>query len=386
MIMNTRTIIFLLVTVAIVSVAWKLTQEKAPITEITATHLYPELLDRVNLAQRITVKSAAHEVVLANPDGAWVVENRANFAAESSKVKRLLLELAALKVVESKTSKPERYARIGVEGLAAEKSQSTVVTVQSDDTVPLVELIVGNRRAGRALGDESHFMRKVGAAGALLVGGDFDVNADPLDWLDASVVNIPTQRVRQVTIDRPPEQPIMVSKASPKENFFELRNIPDGYEPKSRATISSLGGILLDVKFRDVATSSAVANMVPRTIVTVETFDGLAATIEQFDVEEKVLLRFAFNYNADDVYQAPVEEAVEADAAAEDAANAEEAPEASVADEVTELNTKVAGWLYELPDYKIRIIDKDMESLIKVIEPDDEKEQAAAADEVPADS
>jgi len=211
-------------------------------------------------------------------------------------------------------------------------------------------------------------VRRFGEQTAYLVEGDLGINGKRNDWMEAAIIDLPVERVRKVTLTHAGQTPVVVAKENPKVQLFALQGTPDGYESRSSAVISSIGGLLLDVRFEDVAAKAKVDGLVPRAIVEVQTFDGLVATIEQYDVKEKVLVSFDFAFNEELVL--PVE-AAPAPPAAPDAPSSPPPAEtqdqlAKVKAEVEQLKSRTAGWVYELADYKTRIIDKKLEDLIKV--------------------
>lgn len=371
--MNSRNLIILLATIVVIVAAWKVSQESAPSTEVVSVTLYPDLIGKLNDVQRISVATAEKATELAKKSDMWVVGNRDDFPAKFAEVKSLLLHLAEATVVENKTSKPENYAKLGVEGIETDSGGSRLVRVEDHNGAELVALLIGNARSANDLDTSYYFVRKSGHASALLAEGDFDVKAEPREWMETAVVNVAADRVRKVTINRNRETPIVISKSKRGENFFTLEAVPAGFTAKSRAVVSSLGALLIDVKFQDVAAAERVAGVVPRTIAEVQTFDGLVATVEQIDFEENVYVRFGFRFNPD-IVEPDEEKAAVGEAPAE----TEPAPDeqTSVAEEVAALNATVADWVYVLPDYKVRMLDKKFDDMIKPAEPEPKAAEA----------
>jgi hypothetical protein len=110
----------------------------------------------------------------------------------------------------------------------------------------------------------------------------------------------------------------------------------------------------------------------------------MVATLEQFDYQEDVYIRFRFAFNPDIVI-APlvVPEALAATLETlnktEGSAPVKAAEEVSVEDEVAALNTKVSNWVYALPDHKIRLLDKKFDDLIKPEEAEKKPAEAATS-------
>lgn len=369
--MNARKLSVIVAAVAVVAAAVYIAERKAPTTEVAAELLYPGLIERINDAARIELATREHALAITRLGNGWVIESRDNFPATFATVKQALVQLAELRILEAKTAKPENYARIGVEDIASEKSGSRLVSVYGPEKALLASLLIGKERLGKGLGSPAHYVRKSGEGTAYLVDGDLTFSANMNDWLDAAVANIPAERIRRVAINPYEGQPVVISKTARNDQFFNLEGVPPGFEPRSKAEVSSIGSLLLDLNFEDVAAASKLAGLVPRTIVEVQTFDGLVATIEQYDLKEFVYAKFSFAFNPDLVVAEP--------AADKPAADKPAAEKPGVDDEVKKLNEKVSGWAYVLPDYKLRLIDKKIGNLIKKVEPPPPKENAGKA-------
>lgn len=379
--MNAKFVGIVLVTLALVGVAWKVSEDKAPQTEVERGPLYPGLLDRLNQVTRLSVRSAAQttELARAADADAWQVTNRDGFPADFTAIRRSILQVAGLVTVEAKTARADGHARIGVADLEVAGADGTVIEAHDSGGARLFGLIVGHAREGVA---EQRYVRRLGEEQAWLVAGALALDADPIKWLDARIVDIDTQRVRRVSISAPDEPPVVISKAAPKDNFFELQNVPEGYTAKSKATVSSIGAVLLDLRFNDVAAVDKVAGATPVRRITIETFDGLVTEIDDFEVEDQHYARFAFRFDPALVVQSTsadanaAQPAAQSDAAAVAAADqpsaeqaAEEQPPEKIADTAARLSERTAPWVYVLPDYKQRMLDKRLADLIQKPEP-----------------
>lgn len=378
--MNANKALVLAAAALIAGGAYYVTREKAPSTEVENALLYPGLLDRLNDSRSIEIKGADDAFTLKRDAGQWAMVERDGFPVRGEMAKAALVQLADLRIRERKTSKPANYAELGVTDEAAAGSDTRRVTVRADGDAPLVDLIVGKARQAKGLESPGHYVRKAGEPTAWLVEGDLTVATRRNDWMDTQVLDLPVERVRRVTITHPEKQPVVVTKANPQQQLFTLHDAPKGYEARSSAVISSIGGLLLDVRFDDVAAAGSIEGLVPRTIVEVQTFDGLVATLEQYDVKDKTRVKFDFAFNPDLVYAASEATAAAAPAAAATgqapagasppaAPTPTVKPASEVQAEIETLKKKTAPWVYTLADYKVRIIDKKMEDLIKTKAP-----------------
>lgn len=372
--MKTRNILIACATIGIVALAWQTSRISAPTSEISNTPLYPTLLEQINDATTIIIESTDDATELRKVDGDWVVANHDNFPAIFSSVKQGILKLSSAVIIEEKTSKPERYAQIGVADIGAAVGSTVAVKIEDASGASLAAVLIGNERSAGQLNERQFYVRKIDSPTALLVEGELKLSEKPSDWMVTDLVNIATDRIKQVVIEPTGEPAIVVSKAQREDNFFSLENIPEGFTAKSRAISSSLGAILLDVKFSAVAAANRITKSAAKTTARVTTFDGLVAHIECFELDEKKYTRLRFEFDPN-LFVAMAEKTTpSADDAAvpsDKIATADDKePAQSVSDEVAELNNRVDGWVYTLPDYKQRMLEKTLSEMIKPIEPE----------------
>ena len=367
--MNAKKLVLVIVTIAVVFWAWQLSKNNAPTVDLSNEALYPELLDQVNEIDTVLIRSSGAATELKRAGESWTISNRDNYPAKFDSVKSTLLKIAETTVIERKTALPEKYATLGVnDPTSKDNAKGVRVDITGADGDEFVSLIIGNERQGRALGEANYYIRRVADEASYLVAGDLDISAQVDDWLNADIADIDTERVKSITITPDGEDPVVITKEKPSDNFFTVQNIPEGFKAKSRATVSSLGALMLSLRFEDVISASHVAASTPRGQIEAQTFDGLKARFDRYDYQDNEYVQISFSY---DEISAIVSKAVEGEAS----------EEVSVADEVAALNAKTNGWLYKLPDFKMRMLDKRLSDLIEAVEDEEEEEAEDAASE-----
>jgi hypothetical protein len=363
--MKPKTLLLLGVTALVAYGAYEVNRNKTPTSVVESALLYPGLLESLNEAQHIDIATASDHFRISRDGERWVLADRDNFPANTAPVRELLLQLAALKIREEKTSRPEQYATLGVEDRSAPKATGETVTVLGKSDARLADLLIGKARKAHGNDLPGHYVRRTGEAAALLVEGELGVKSKRLEWLDTSVVTVPVDRVRKVTINHDSGEPVVVTKASRKEQLFSLLNIPAGKESKSAALVSNVGGLLLDMRFEDVAAATQVTGSKPIAEATLETFDGMVATVKGYEVKGRTLVTLGFEYKP---------ELAEATGPTADTTTPAEAPgpegekTPDVASEVKRLNEHTGPWAYQLADYKLRTLKRSFTELIKPID------------------
>ncbi|HEY1283705.1 MAG TPA: DUF4340 domain-containing protein [Steroidobacteraceae bacterium] len=279
-------------------------------------------------------KGDATRATLHKRDADWSVIER-EYPADSGKVRKLLLDLGALEVVEEKTSDPASYARIGVEDVKSPQAGGTLVEVVTPKKV--FGLIVGRTGDGR-----SAYVRVNGAKASALASPQVTPEADPKRWLDHALVDIPESRVKEVAV-RPASGPAYsISRDKKEQNDFTVSNVPKGRELTSPGVGNAAAGDLTSFQLDDVRHAPADAKAAAS--ATFRTFDGLEVKVDGFLDGDRHLVALT-----------PSSTAKETEA------------------EAQSLSARAKGWQFEVPAYKYDAMFRPLEQLLKQPEPKPEK-------------
>jgi hypothetical protein len=290
---------------------------------------------------RLTKGDETHTTVKKGASD-WVVAER-DYPADSGKVRKFLLDLGALNVVEEKTRTPANYPQLGVEDTTSPKSTGTRVAVVTPTKV--YELIIGKPSSGK-----SGYVRVPTTQQALLAAPSLSIDADPKRWIDHTFIDIKQERVKEVE-EKPAEGPGYTASREKKEQpDFTVSNIPKGRELTSPVAADSIAGSLGGMTIDDVRKGGgAGAAKISHAIF--RTFDGL-----QLDVTGR----------KDDTHDLITITATST------------APE--TADEAQKLTAQFQGWEYEIPSYKYDSIFHSMDDLLKPVEPPKKAEKGKPGD------
>jgi hypothetical protein len=124
-----------------------------------------------------------------------------DYPVQEAKLRGVLTGLTELRLVETRTSEPSEFARLGVDDPAGGTANGNLVQVMDATGKPLAELIVGHRKV-RAQGDlpDQVYVRRPGENQSWLADGNLQVDADPAQWLDRNVMNIGHDRIASVVV------------------------------------------------------------------------------------------------------------------------------------------------------------------------------------------
>ncbi len=184
-------------------------------------NLYPDLQDQLATVDRVSVSSGAHQTTIVKSNGNWQVSDRFDYPASFEMVSNLLNSLKSAKYLERKTSRSENHARLGLSDPAAEDSESGVVEVYSGDQ-QLTALILGNSSSHL----DGAYFRFINDDQVWLMDQTPDAVADPADWLEPVIVNIPEEDIVKVIQSSASEDPITVVREGDVSSNFVPAIVP----------------------------------------------------------------------------------------------------------------------------------------------------------------
>jgi hypothetical protein len=329
--MNARRVIWLLVAgiLVIAFAIWLSSLRHLERATLSGDLVLPGLEHGLNNVSEVRLRKAdAMHVTLKKADtGGWFVGER-DWPAQVGKVRKLLLDLDALNVVEEKTRLPANYPALGVEDLSSPKAAGTEITVVSP--AQKWTLIVGKPSGGK-----SGYVRVAGAEKSLLAAPLLMPNADPKSWLEPALIDLPPERLREIE-EHPAEGPAYGAARQKKDDpHFNITPLPKGREPSGAGAADSLAAALSGLTLEDVARAAA-AGAPPGPRAVFRTFDDLEVEV----IGRKDGARSLVTLTA---------------RASQPAAQAE----------AQRLQSHLSGWEFEVPDYKYAAIFPPVTALLK---------------------
>ncbi len=268
----------------------------------------------------------------------WLVGER-DYPADTGKVRKLLLDLSSLNVVEEKTRNPANYPQLGVEDTTSAKATGTRVALVTPAKV--FEIIVGKPSSAK-----SGFVRLPTQPQALLAAPSVSVDADPKHWLDNTLIDLKQERVKEVE-EKPSDGPAYKASREKKEQSdFTVSNIPKGRELSSPVAADSIAGSLSALTLDDVRKGSAPGDAKISHVI-FRTFDGLEVDVAGRKDGAHDLISITARSTAKET-----------------------------ADEAQKLTAQYQGWEYEIPAYKYDVIFTTLDSLLKPVEPPKKADKA----------
>lgn len=355
--MNQRNLLILFAALGLVAVSawWLGTEEPASLSE--GDLFMPGLARVLNEVTSLTVRRAGNETLvnLQKNAGGWVVENRNGYPANFNRVRQNLRGLAESRIFEAKTSNPEFYDRLGVRDIADAAATGTEFEIEAPDFNS--KMIVGRTDEG---GGSLAYVRRPGKAQSYLITASLDPGTKAADWLDTAVIDLPSARVRSVQVRHPDGEILAIAKPRSESTNYTVADIPEGRSLTYDGAANALGAALANLTLDDVELAADFdAGDVAPTVTRFDTFDGLSIAVQTWELEDRTV--HAFLAEAGDPATTTGTDGDD-DAGTEGPSDTEAL--AAVNEQVTEINARVADWVYALPSFKSEQFVRRMDDLL----------------------
>ncbi len=372
--MNAKVLSILLGIVLVVgALALVFSRSPSAPAEQKAAKVFPDLAEKINDVALVRVKNLSGETIVKKTDGGWGLESRGGYPVEFEKVKEALMSLADLSALETKTSKPDMYTRLGVEDITQAGATSKLVTLEDAGGKPIASLIVG-KDAGNAGSKTQVYVRRAGETASLLAEGrtspSWSFPTDAMTWVKRELTAFDSGRVKGAIFVHPDGSSVVVDRPSSKEVNYRVADVPAGKELSSPGAANSAAGALAYVSFEDVKPASDLKDATPSGFAEYRTFDGLRLNIQLSKVGERTWGVLTATYEAP-----ALGEGEQPDPIAR--------PAADVQKEAADLSAKWTGWAFLIPDFKAKQFATAMDDLLKKDEPAGETSEGGAPAELP---
>jgi len=284
----------LLLVVALVAIAaafYVSTLRDAP-RETPGLALLPALPNDLNAVTAVTVRkgSATPTLTLHKAGQQWSVAERADYPADVSKLRQLLVSLRDARIVEAKTADPARFSAIGVEDpvdAGAAGAEVAVLTAGGQSAVIV----------GKAVGS-GNFVRRGGENRAYSVEPSITLETEPRFWIDARLIDVPVALIQSIEFKPAAGAAFTLHRLNPTDNTFSLDGVPAGRKAKDGHGLAPSPSMLTGLNAEDVAATNTIDFASPTQVIVTLT-DGKVLTLIGSAVADKHWIQVASNKDAD---------------------------------------------------------------------------------------
>ena len=384
--MKTRSLIVLAVVavvVAVVAVFAVQDRESGTRHRVVGERLFPGLIERINSVASMEVTQGEDRYTIVRDGDVWGLAEKGGYPAQFDMVKKTILGIAEVALVEAKTSKRDRLGELYLAEPDAEEGPGTRIALRGEDGAELAAMILGKAARG---GGGRRYVRRAGEDQAWLAEIAVDIGAQPMDWVDKTMTKLRPDRLRRVSISHDDGDDVVLEKADKENSNFTVPVLPEGAKVKAAMEINGIVSALSFLNIEDVAPVADIAFEGESLVTTrYETFDGLVITLTSVTVGDIVWARFEAAYDAalaDPVEEAPVED--ETEDGVELPPGMEEIKPLTAEDvqaEAEALSARTAGWAFALPNFRADHLRKKLTAMIEYPEAEPE-----FADEITPDT
>ena len=303
-----------------------------------------ELRKDPNAVAKLSVTGSESSFTLVREeDGRWVAPDRFGYRVAQDKVRDLVVALSDMRLVEAKTLRDDRYARLAVDDPSKEGSEALQITLEDAQGAVLTDVIIGKRVYRKTGGKPGGtYLRRSGEAQSWLASGGLTVAKQLSEWLDRGIIDIAGSLVERVEVSLADGDYAVLRDG---EDSLALEATPEGrtvVKTELDRMVNGLIGLRLDdvipVAQLEAVGSDSLAS------TTYVTKAGLAVTVTLTRAAEDnwIVLKAAYRagQSQDD------EETAKAEAEA--------------------LNTKLSPWAYKVASY---VADRFTVKLEDLLEP-----------------
>ena len=305
--------------------------------------VFPGLIDRVNDVATIMLEHNGGAFTMQRRGGAWSMNESDGYAVDAGKAKKMIVELADLKLAEAKTRQKARYGKLQLEGPSEKDSQARRVRLFDAKGAVMAEAILGRRRYDMpGLRSEGVYLRKPDDPQTWLAAGAVSVATVAREWLQRTIIDIPEDQVKSVELVHPDGERLRVTKDDPKAAHFTLHDIPDGKRLKYETDPDNIAAVIEKLELEDARKADKIAFDDDKTITgTFVTGGGLTVTVKMTKADGKDWIRISSVASAG-------------------------SPSVELARQV---NARAEGWAFEVAGYKAARMRKRMAEIIKDVKP-----------------
>ena len=265
----------------------------------------------------------------------WGVSERGGYGVDRERLGDLLKELSAARALEQKTSKPEFFARLGLEDANKEGSTAVLVEIWRDADAPAWGVLIGNDAEGRG----GRYVRLADSNETWLVDRSPQAFAEPTDWIDRRVLALEFDGVERVTRTVADGSGFEAARAAKDQPSLTVASLPKGRKPRYDSVFDAAARAVLSAEAEDVRKADAALFSGPALARNrIRFFDGLLLDVDAVKAVDGNWIRVT--------------------ASADAAANAAGADTAKVAPPPTDpaaqasaLNGRLEGWAFKVSDY-----------------------------------
>lgn len=322
--------------------------------------MFPDLTAQRDAVAKITIATGEGTFdVVRTPEGGWILPGKSNFPAKFDNVKKTIIGLSELKLIQQKTARKDWHQQLDLVS-PEDKGAAISITLADAQGKVLAAVLAGKvQDAPTVNATGTIYVRRPGEDQTWLARGFLTLFRTANEWIDNDLFAIERTRIAKAEIAPEGQTPYTLERAQ-TEPDFKIAGMPADKEPTSSSAVNGVASSLVGMTFDDVAPQST-QDFSKGSRATFTTFDGLTVVVSVVKAaEDKYWATFAASANP-----APPPPAPAAGAQPDAAAQAAGATADVLKAEAERINRRTQGWAFNLPKYKGESLTAKIESIIK---------------------
>ena len=344
--------------------AYAILERNVPSTAgVVGAPLAPALADRLEEVGKLVVERQGQTTTIERRDGQWVLVERGGYPVEPARVRDLVLAVSNARLLEPKTSNPDRLQRLELAAPSSPDARSTLLRILSAGGDELAALVIGKTKYGLyGAGRGGVYVREASSGQAWLADRAIELPDEPVAWLDRTVVDVPRDAVTGITLNPEGGDALELVAAGGDGGGLTLATVPEGREvdPEKVARIVSL---LSGLSMQDVRPAAEMELSAQPRRATFRLANGAAVEIAATRVGEgdEAAWWAGFTVSAAAPAALPASApsatpptAAESGTVEPASAAATDDPKSGPSEQLAtpeELKRKLEGWAFKLPSY-----------------------------------
>lgn len=337
--LNSLSILFLITALMVVLMLVTIYRSQDD-TETNAL-LYPALMDELSGVDTLKFKSAQDEFELKKQGEDWYIPQRFNYLADFNEVKRILIDIANVHILENKTSDASKLGILGLNQPGQDDSEALQIDMMKGDE-KVAGIVIGKQRElPLETGPRQFYVRRSGENHAYLVEGYLQISPVMLNWVKTEITNVERERIASVDIIQPNGDKATIINTGQKDKF----GTPEDRENtifKYAQLGYDIAGTLTHLRMEDVQPAKGFSRNGAEVVkAQFKTFDGLVVTTETSFNDGIYFTTLSAEFDPNAIKPAPqdIQET-----------NKLKTPE-QVKQEVAQLNKLLSPWVYRVSGF-----------------------------------
>ena len=312
---------FIVIALVLALMSYVITQDKTPEVSAADTLLIPELQNKVNDVDGISLSQGQKSLDFYKEDGVWRIKQLDSFFADTNKIAQMLLSLRKFELKQPKTSNPKNYAKLGL----AEPQVINIILKSNDQA--FADIDIGKQ----ALKTQGTYVRKKADKQSWLSTGQLAIKLDKDEWIIKTIVDVDSSQIQSVSYQPTKNVGFKIAKQLPTDESFLLDSKDESKQIKSSIDLNTLAKGLSKFTVDNVMSDVALDELNRVNLNTYTLFSGPIYQIGLYHQDDKNYVKISVKNT----------------------------------DSLTAIEKQLDKWVYTLPQFKFDALNKTMADILE---------------------